>query len=82
MTLQAGISVVHVTNSERFDESGNAKDNGLYDPRLGPSLSKTETNRGLGKCKTCNGSENECPGHFGHHELAVPVTLCKSLLTH
>lgn len=25
------------------------------------------------KCATCNGSMNECPGHFGHLELAKPV---------
>ena len=25
------------------------------------------------KCATCSGSMNECPGHFGHLELAKPV---------
>ena len=25
------------------------------------------------KCKTCAGSSTDCPGHFGHIELAKPV---------
>lgn len=25
------------------------------------------------KCATCNGNMSECPGHFGHLELAKPV---------
>lgn len=25
------------------------------------------------KCQTCSGSMNDCPGHFGHLELAKPM---------
>ena len=25
------------------------------------------------KCATCGGKVDECPGHFGHIELAMPV---------
>jgi len=25
------------------------------------------------KCLTCEGTDKECPGHFGHIELAKPV---------
>ena len=42
------------------------RDRGLNDPRLGT------TNRSL-KCATCDEAMAECPGHFGHIELATPV---------
>jgi DNA-directed RNA polymerase II subunit RPB1 len=42
-------------------EAGNPKMQGLMDPRQGPA------DRNL-KCKICNGSYIECPGHFGHIE--------------
>lgn len=42
------------------------KAGGLLDMRLG-------TNDRNFKCATCNGSMSECPGHFGHLELAKPV---------
>ncbi|CEP25183.1 unnamed protein product [Cyberlindnera jadinii] len=39
---------------------------GLNDPRLG-SIDRNF------KCQTCGEDMNECPGHFGHIELAKPV---------
>ena len=45
---------------------GRPKLGGLSDPRLGTVDRKT-------KCETCTGSMTECPGHFGHLELARPM---------
>ena len=42
------------------------KKNGLIDPRLGPADSNT-------KCFTCELNNANCPGHFGHIDLAEPV---------
>lgn len=39
---------------------------GLSDPRLGP-IDRYKT------CETCANNLSECPGHFGHIELAKPV---------
>ena len=39
---------------------------GLFDPRMGVT--------DMGKiCKTCGQKNMQCPGHFGHVELARPV---------
>ena len=53
---------------------------GLMDPRMGT------IDRNF-KCQTCGEGMSECPGHFGHIELARPVfhpgmclrSLCRSL---
>lgn len=47
-------------------EAGKPKLGGLLDPRQGPP---DRTSR----CQTCSGNITECPGHFGHLELAKPV---------
>lgn len=47
-------------------EGGRPKLGGLMDPRQGV------VDR-LSRCKTCAGNMTECPGHFGHIELAKPV---------
>ena len=39
---------------------------GLSDPRLGPIDRRN-------RCETCANNLSECPGHFGHIELAKPV---------
>jgi hypothetical protein len=50
-----------------MDESGQRqKLGGLMDPRMGT------IDRNF-KCQTCGESMSECPGHFGHIELARPV---------
>ncbi|KAI2810971.1 DNA-directed RNA polymerase II subunit RPB1 [Blomia tropicalis] len=47
-------------------ESGRPKIGGLMDPRQGV-IDRTS------RCQTCAGNMVECPGHFGHLELAKPV---------
>ncbi|EDO39976.1 predicted protein [Nematostella vectensis] len=47
-------------------EGGRPKLNGLMDPRQG-------TIDRFSRCQTCAGNMTECPGHFGHIELAKPV---------
>lgn len=47
-------------------EGGRPKLNGLNDPRQGT----VDRNS---RCMTCAGTMTECPGHFGHIELAKPV---------
>jgi DNA-directed RNA polymerase II subunit RPB1 len=59
-------SVVHVNVETYYDSNGDPRIGGLFDPRMGyiePRL----------KCKTCNQTYINCPGHFGHIELPKPV---------
>ena len=61
------MSVVKIEHPDTFDESGqNPRLGGLLDPRLGTIDRAT-------KCQTCGENQQECPGHFGHIELAKPV---------
>lgn len=61
------MSVAHILYPETMDESRTRpRDQGLNDPRLG-SIDRQY------KCATCDQSMSECPGHFGHIELAKPV---------
>jgi DNA-directed RNA polymerase, beta'' subunit/160 kD subunit len=60
------MSAVKIITAETYDEDGYPIDMGLMDQHLGvidPGLI----------CKTCGGRVGECPGHFGHIELAAPV---------
>ncbi len=60
------MSVAKIVSAETYDDDGFPIEGGLMDPRLGvidPGL----------RCKTCGGKAGECPGHFGHIELAAPV---------
>ena len=59
-------SVVQVNVETYYDSSGEPRINGLFDPRMG----YIEPRR---KCKTCNQTYINCPGHFGHIELPKPV---------
>lgn len=59
-------SAAKVVTPELYDKEGYPVDGGLMDLRLGvidPGL----------RCKTCGQRLKECPGHFGHIELARPV---------
>ncbi|RLM69983.1 DNA-directed RNA polymerase II subunit 1 [Panicum miliaceum] len=47
-------------------EKGKLKTGGLSDPRMGTVDRKI-------KCETCMAGMAECPGHFGHLELAKPM---------
>ncbi len=52
---------------EVLDEATHkAKTGGLMDPKMGT------IDRNF-KCQTCGEGMSECPGHFGHIELARPV---------
>lgn len=52
--------------SDRTFEAGKPVQGGLMDLRLG------SIDRFL-KCSTCGMDHSECPGHFGHIELAKPM---------
>ncbi|KAJ3375015.1 hypothetical protein GGF31_005737 [Allomyces arbusculus] len=54
------VSVKAITNPNMFDAFGHPNRGGLYDPALGP-------------CGTCSLSSFDCPGHFGHIDLPLPV---------
>jgi len=57
--------VLGINIPEAYD-SGEPKQGGLIDKRLGV----TDYNM---VCDTCGLTTNDCPGHFGHTELAEPV---------
>ncbi|MHA1835376.1 MAG: hypothetical protein ACTSYQ_00340, partial [Candidatus Odinarchaeia archaeon] len=60
------LSVTRIITADTYDEDGLPIDSGLMDGRLG-------TIEPGQKCKTCGNRVGECPGHFGHIELARPV---------
>ena len=60
------MSATKVITADTYDDDGFPIDMGLMDPHLGviePGL----------RCKTCGKKVDECPGHFGHIDLAMPV---------
>jgi len=60
------MSVRKIIWADTYDEDGYPYPQGLMDLNLGvidPGL----------RCKTCDQKASECPGHFGHIELAKPV---------
>jgi len=60
------MSATKIITADTYDSDGFPIEMGLMDPRLGvidPGL----------RCRTCGGRPGECPGHFGHIELAAPV---------
>ncbi|CCM03707.1 uncharacterized protein FIBRA_05853 [Fibroporia radiculosa] len=60
-------SVAKIEYPEVMDEATHKpKSGGLMDPRMGT------IDRNF-KCQTCGEGMSECPGHFGHIELARPV---------
>ncbi|XP_047072217.1 DNA-directed RNA polymerase I subunit 1 [Lolium rigidum] len=60
------LSVRKLTKPERLDAKGCPVPGGLLDPAMGP-LNANDT------CKTCAQPPGNCPGHFGHIELAKPL---------
>ncbi|TIC59840.1 beta and beta-prime subunits of DNA dependent RNA-polymerase [Wallemia mellicola] len=61
------LSVAQIIHPEVIDEStGRPRQGGLMDPRMGT------IDRNF-KCQTCGEGMAECPGHFGHIELARPA---------
>ncbi|KAJ9111879.1 hypothetical protein QFC20_002467 [Naganishia adeliensis] len=59
-------SVAKIEFPEVNDESGRPRPGGLMDPKMGTIDRNT-------KCETCGEGMSECPGHFGHIELARPI---------
>ncbi len=60
------MSATKIITADTYDEDSFPIEMGLMDPRLGviePGL----------RCKTCGHKVDECPGHFGHIDLAMPV---------
>ena len=60
------MSTVTVITADTYDDEGRSLDRGLMDLRMGvvePGV----------RCKTCGCTYRNCPGHFGHIELARPV---------
>ncbi|MFB6076751.1 MAG: DNA-directed RNA polymerase subunit A', partial [Candidatus Nanohaloarchaea archaeon] len=60
------LSVKRITKADVYDSDGYPVEDGVMDPELGvidPGM----------KCRTCGGRMKECPGHFGHIDLAKPV---------
>ncbi|MDD1648195.1 MAG: DNA-directed RNA polymerase subunit A', partial [Methanomicrobiales archaeon] len=60
------MSVRKIIWADTYDEDGYPYPQGLMDLNLGvidPGL----------RCKTCDQKASDCPGHFGHIELAKPV---------
>jgi DNA-directed RNA polymerase subunit A' len=60
------MSATKVITADTYDDDGFPYPQGLMDLHLGvidPGL----------RCKTCDQKASECPGHFGHIELAKPV---------
>ena len=67
LAFQKAYSVAKIEHPEVIDEATHKlKVGGLNDPRMGT------TDRNF-KCQTCGEGMAECPGHFGHIELARPV---------
>jgi DNA-directed RNA polymerase subunit A' len=60
------MSATKIITADTYDDDGFPIDMGLMDPHLGV------IEHGL-RCKTCGHKVDECPGHFGHIDLAMPV---------
>src|SRR3989442_1356447 len=60
------MSATKIITADTYDDDGFPIDMRLMDSHLGviePGL----------RCKTCGGKVDDCPGHFGHIDLAMPV---------
>lgn len=60
------MSATKIITADTYDDEGYPIEMGLMDPHMGviePGL----------RCKTCGCKVDECPGHFGHIDLAMPV---------
>ena len=66
-------SVGEIKSHEKFDARGFPKEAGLMDAHLGVPP------RAGYRCKTCQGDDMTCPGHFGHINLVKPCFHCGML---
>lgn len=60
------MSAVKVITADTYDDEGYPIDGGLMDRHMGV------IEHGL-KCATCGCRSDDCPGHFGHIDLARPI---------
>ena len=60
------MSVGSIITPDTYEEDGTPIDTGPMSLRLG-TIDPTQ------RCKTCGNRVGQCPGHFGHIELAKPV---------
>ena len=60
------LSAVKVITADTYDDEGRPIDGGLMDRHMGV------VEREL-RCATCFRRTDECPGHFGHIDLARPI---------
>ena len=60
------MSVSKIVTPDTYDEKGYPIETGLMDPHLGV------INPGL-RCRSCGSKGGDCPGHFGHINLAKPI---------
>ena len=60
------LSVCEITNTLSYDNDRKPSKDGIYDLRMG-------TIQDQFRCSTCKGNKINCPGHFGHINLARPV---------
>ncbi|XP_071717530.1 DNA-directed RNA polymerase I subunit 1 [Rutidosis leptorrhynchoides] len=65
-------SVLKITNPILLDSVGRPMPGGLYDPLLGPMDKKDDKDK-KESCKSCGQKPFDCPGHFGHIDLVLPV---------
>ena len=63
MSVMTPDGVIH---PETYDETAKPKPGGLADLRMGTVAKQW-------RCQTCDLDSTECPGHFGHVELAKPM---------
>ena len=60
------MSSVEVKTADTYKDDGHAYKQGLMDPKMGvidPGI----------RCETCGNKHEECPSHFGHIALELPV---------
>ena len=60
------MSAVEVKTADTYKDDGHAFKQGLMDPKMGvidPGI----------RCETCGNKHEECPSHFGHIALELPV---------
>ena len=60
------MSAVEVKTADTYKDDGHAVKQGLMDPKMGvidPGI----------RCETCGNKHDECPSHFGHIALELPV---------
>jgi len=60
------MSAVEVKTADTYRDDGHAFKQGLMDPKMGvidPGV----------RCETCGNKHEECPSHFGHIALELPI---------